>query len=427
MKNRIESERANLFEPNVYIHLFVQILGKPPLDDLVNAVQIAFTKNEATMSKIVLEQDGTAYYEKMKESGCKISIARDNWQNIIEKNEKIPFHINQGELMRVFVISTDEKVSLLIIAHHLVGDGKSIVYFLEDVMKSLSGEEREYKSLRLLTKEYFPPKTDLSLYLKSYVNKFNKKWRKNGMIFTWENYYDIHETYWKERSSKIIYKTFSLEETNQIRLQAKEIGITVNSYIITAFLRADKKKRFAGVGIPVDIRQDHNRSMSNQTGGIRVDHIYSDKRAFAENARQVHDKVQNKLKHQEKKYFVLRLISLFIPTLIDSVLLHTYGLYQNKTTQKLAGVLGYTKHKMNYFGISNLARLDIPDAYGSYGISDIIFIPPAISYSKHTIGISTMRDEMIISCHVMDNHDKVKEQEFFLRSIHNLIDINENL
>ena len=415
MKNYIDSERANLFEPNIYIHLFVQIQGNPAVDDLAKAVTAAFTKNEVTMSKIVLENDGTAYYEKMNESGCKISITKDNWQDVIRENEKIPFNINQGELIRVFVISADGKVSLLIMAHHLVGDGKSIVYFLEDVMKSLSGEELKYKPLYLFTKDYFPLQSGLSLYMKLYVNKFNRKWRKNGRVFTWENYYDIHEAYWKKRSSQTICKTFSPAEMNQLRLNAKAVGITVNSYIITAFLYANKNKRI--VGIPVDIRLNQNRSMSNQTGGIRIDHIYSDKQSFSENAKQIHDKVQKKLKNPVKKYFILRFISLFIPTLIDSVLLHTYGLFQSKTTQKLAGILGYTTDKANHLGISNLARLDIPDEYGSYKITNIIFVPPAISYAKNSIGISTIGNEMAISYHLMDNHDVAKEQAFFDRAI----------
>jgi len=62
MKNYIYSERVNLFEPNVYIQFLVQILGKPSPDYLASAVKTAFTLNEATMSRIVLEKNGEAFY-----------------------------------------------------------------------------------------------------------------------------------------------------------------------------------------------------------------------------------------------------------------------------------------------------------------------------------------------------------------------------
>lgn len=70
MKNEIWSERVDLFEPNIYICFRVQITGRPEADALLEAVKTAFTMNEAAMSRIVLEEDGTAYFEKLSESGC---------------------------------------------------------------------------------------------------------------------------------------------------------------------------------------------------------------------------------------------------------------------------------------------------------------------------------------------------------------------
>lgn len=71
--NEIITERPNLFEPNVYITVCVEIAGKVSPNKLSTAVKQAFEANEATMSKIVLE-NGLAYYEKMSVSNCKIEI-----------------------------------------------------------------------------------------------------------------------------------------------------------------------------------------------------------------------------------------------------------------------------------------------------------------------------------------------------------------
>lgn len=72
--NEIVTERPNLFEPNVYITVCVEITGKICSHKLTVAIMQAFEANEATMSKIVLEQ-GVAYYEKLPASHCKIEIA----------------------------------------------------------------------------------------------------------------------------------------------------------------------------------------------------------------------------------------------------------------------------------------------------------------------------------------------------------------
>ncbi|MBD5544748.1 MAG: hypothetical protein HDR01_11060 [Lachnospiraceae bacterium] len=91
VKNQILSERVNLFEPNVYIQFLVQIEGNVSPEALKNAVEKAYTVNEATMSKIVLEENGEAYYEKMRRSGCKAIIREGDFQEIIRENEKLPF------------------------------------------------------------------------------------------------------------------------------------------------------------------------------------------------------------------------------------------------------------------------------------------------------------------------------------------------
>ena len=87
MKNYIYSERVDIFEPNIYIQLLVQISRKISMDDLVFAVKSAFTANEATMSKIVLEKHGVAFYEKMKESACNVTIIQKDRLTVI-----LPLH-----------------------------------------------------------------------------------------------------------------------------------------------------------------------------------------------------------------------------------------------------------------------------------------------------------------------------------------------
>lgn len=418
MKNHIYSERVDLFEPNIYIGYLVQITGNPSLDVLVSAVKTAFAANEATMSRIVYNRNGDAYYEQMSESGCKVSIIKDDWKDIIRRNEKITYAIDQGELMRVFVIVAERDIYLLVMAHHLVGDGKAVTYFIEDVMIVLSGGSLGYKPMQLISHKSIPVKTELPLLLKLYVGILNKQWKRSGKTFRWDDYYNIHEAYWMEHSSEIVYEYFSPEEVNRIHAHTKEIGVSVNSYITAAFLEANREN--TTIGMAVNIRLNKNKSISNQASGISVDHIFSDKITFDENAQLIHKKVMYKLEKPVMKYFILRFIPLFTPSLIDSVLLHTYGLYQNRTTQKLARLMGYVGGKKRELGVTNLTKLDIPNTYGRYGLKNGIFIPPVVSYAKHIIGVSTMEDGMTISYHFMSDQDREKELEFFKRGIRNL-------
>ena len=117
------------------------------------------------------------------------------------------------------------------------------------------------------------------------------------------------------------------------------------------------------------------------------------------------------------RWFILRFLTLFTPSLLDSVLFAAHDLYGNKTSLELAEVMGYRGGKIRELGVTNLGILDIPDTYERYGLKDMLFIPPVVSYAKHIIGVVTMRDGMRISYHFMDGMDKEKEQSFFERAM----------
>ena len=92
-----------LFEPNIYIASLVTLKGDLAADDIVAAVKKAYTQNETTMSKIILE-NGKAYFQALSETGCKVSIDSRDWHEIMHQCEKDTFRINEGELIRTYVI-----------------------------------------------------------------------------------------------------------------------------------------------------------------------------------------------------------------------------------------------------------------------------------------------------------------------------------
>ncbi len=49
MGRELYTERADLFEPNIYIQFLIDIIGNPTGEELISAVQKAFSSNEATM------------------------------------------------------------------------------------------------------------------------------------------------------------------------------------------------------------------------------------------------------------------------------------------------------------------------------------------------------------------------------------------
>ena len=170
-----------MFEPNVYVTVCVEIAGQVCPHKLSAAVKQAFKANEATMSKIVLKH-GLAYYKKMPVSGCKIEIEykNKNWIELVYQNEKIPFAIDKGVLVRVFIMPLADKTQIIIMAHHLAGDGKSIIYFVKDIMNALSDIPLTYKPLTLLERDL--PQKGLSVSAKLYARYCNYKWNNRFFL-----------------------------------------------------------------------------------------------------------------------------------------------------------------------------------------------------------------------------------------------------
>lgn len=424
MSKQIISERTNLFEPNVYIGMYVELDGTPPVERMKDAIQKAFQRNELTMSKVVIEKTGRAYYQKLEQSGCKVIITENDWKSIIEENEKQPFAIKCGELMRVFV---KENGKIFFMAHHLVGDGKSIIILLQDILMLLSGNEvqyklqykpqyePQYKPANILSKEYLHTKAKLNFLTRKYVSYLNKVWEKEGQCYSWDDYEAIHKKYWENHTSNILAHTFNLKETEHIVEMAKISKVTVNSYLISLILCI--RQDFNVVGIPIDIREGDN-SMSNQVAGIAMNSRYIKKKKtknIHQKTKIIHKKIKKMRNSPTQKYLVLLFMSELSPTLIDAVLLAAHGQKENKVAEKVAFALGYKGIKKRQLGVSNLGVIEMKPCYGHYKVSNVIFIPPSISYTENIIGVSTINGRITITYHGM------KKDAFIINSLKHLI------
>ncbi len=417
MKNYITTDRTNLFEPNKMIIMKFTMEGAATNDEIKKAIYAAISVNEILNMKIVLSSDGRAWYEKCSKHQNQVILSQDYWEDIVHEQQKIRFHVEEGELIRVFLLQRDDKKQILILADHLAGDGKSIVYFIEDMMRALKGEELAYKRMSSISMEMLPGMNQIPIIIRLFIKHWNAGWKRSGKVFSMNDYNNLHSSYWRDRKTVIRTEYFTCNELHHLMRQAKEGEVSLTSYIITAC--CEVMSGSASVGLAVDARNNHNRNMGNQTTGFRVDYHYKNNRSFLQNAKEVQARMKKKLQNNTKKFFVLYFIGALCETLVDSVYLYLGGSYQNPITVKLAKAMGCCEVKRD-FSISNLTRLDIPTEYGPYKISEFIFIPPVVSYVKRLIGIATLGDEMYITYHLLRDSELDKDIEYFNKIIERL-------
>ncbi len=386
-----------LFDPSVYISILVSMEGDLTAEEIKKAVEKTYTQNETTMSKIILDE-GNVYFQKIPETGCKTFVDRRPWQDIMHESEKNTFRIDAGELVRSYIIPQETGCSLLIIAHHIMGDGKALIMLLEDILCNLTGKEVTYRPLNREGTEKIPSDLKLPFVAKNGIKALNGLWKKSGTIFTWQDYYDVHKSFWHTNRSEVQFEVIEKDEFSEMKATCKKWDITVNSYIVTKLLQ--RHPEYENFCCPISLRGT-NRSISNHVALLRMPYKYQSKKTFEENAKKVHKIIKQNMEDEKKKYFISLNVRNMEPTLLDSALMYAHGGYKNKVSKMIAGLMGYVGEKTTHLSVTNLQTVELEKDYGTFRLKDIAIMAACMSATRNVACVSTFQDKMTIThCNV---------------------------
>lgn len=393
MRYRIETERENLFDVNMVIAMRVRIEGEIVFEQLEKAFRKAVASYEILNSRVVIEDNGDAYYVDCNDPASSFTLSGLGFEELINANEKVRFKIEEGEYIRGF-LSPDGLVFLM---HHLGGDGKSFLYFIESFMRIVSGEEPSFVPFANLRTEDLPDNSRLPYLYRLFVRSWNRKWLKIRRVFEFGDMERAFGDFWKTHKTKIVIEEYGKEQLDELLSMTKAAGCSLTSYLTAQWIKGMPCK--ADVGYAVDGRLDDVRTMGNFATGIHINYRYDPNKSVCENALRINALMKRKLSDPRCLYSVLHLIGGFDPALIDTLSLEAAGYYHTKTTARFADVMNYGRKKKD-LSITNLMRADICTDYGNLRIKDIAFVPPVVSYGRNLIGIITVNDTMIVTRHV---------------------------
>lgn len=380
-----------LFDPNIYTSLVITLekKGDVKAEDVKNAVEKAYTQNETTMSRLVLE-NGEVFFEVMPETGCKVGFDNRDWMDIIHENEKKTFRINEGEFVRTFIKEDKNEIRLLIMVHHVFGDGYSMVLLTQDILNNLAGESVDFKPLNNDNQEPVPTKISYPFSKKIGIKLLNSQWKKTGKPITWEDYYKIHEAYWKNRQSYVEPAVLT-EKLSEVKAKCKDLGITINSYMVAKQL--EKNTEYKLIGIPRSARGE-NRSISNKVIVIKMQYTYDIARSFEENAKEIHACIQGIMKDPAKKYSITKSFLLFDPTLVDGAMLAHYTDYKNEMAEKMISILGMCGENKTQVGITNIGEVALKEEYDTFSVQNLLAVAAPMSTTEDAVAVWTFKDKI---------------------------------
>ncbi len=393
MKYRIDTERVDLFDVNIVITMKVSLDKDVDFGDAQTAFAKACSLHEVLNSKVVIEESGEAFYVDNSEPQNSISKTDLGLEDLIIENERKRFRIEEGEFIRAFM-SPD---GLIFMMHHLGGDGKSLVYFIETFMKCLAGLDCKYAPFRHLGLSDLPEDSKMPFYYGLLARSWNKKWLKERKIFSFADMDNAYSKFWDDHKTEVELKRYSKDNLETLVGNAKTAGVSLTAYLITDMIKDTDKTM--DVGLAVDGRIDGNRFMGNQATGISIKCRFDHKKSFEDNARVVYRAMRKKLDDRRARYLVLQFMGLLEPSLKDSLNLVHAGYFSCGISNKVAEMLGYGD-KVKDISITNLTRADIQLGYDEYNIREIVFVPPVVSYAKNVFGIVTTGDVMTVARHI---------------------------
>ncbi len=390
MKHEIIYERGDLFDVNMIVMISIRIKGTPSEAEIADAFSNAVGVNEILLSKVVIENDGRAFYVDNDSPKSFIRKADDELDTIRKREERIRFKVDEGEFIRAYYETENDETTIMFLMHHLAGDGMSLQYFIEDFMTFLSGGTKEFKEIR--TAE---TKDNLDPISRGIIKHYNRKWRDR--VFSFDDMEKAYEFYWKDKTTIIDTQVIEKEEMDEILAECHKAGVRFTSYF-TAKLIKDEKGMM-DVGYAMDYRHDKNRSMGNQASGLSVRYKYSPSKSIMDNAGAIQKMFDKKIEDHKKGSYILNFVAGFKPTIHDAVNLEHAGTFHDKVSYSLAKLMGYVVKTKDY-SITNLTVADIPLHYGNYEITEMTFAGPVVSYGKRIFSVITCNGKTVITEHV---------------------------
>ena len=413
MEVKITRERPHLFAPGINITAAAVIAGDITSQALESAIFNALRNNEILCCRIRLDENGDAYYQPAREPVFNIRETPDRWSDIFHEQQRIPFDLENGELIRFFIRKMGDTWDLMVFAHHLAGDGLSLAYFIADVMDALAGRPLKFKQLQLFSQTSLPSGSQLNPRLQILVNGLNERWRTTGRTFSFDDYRRLFSRYWAGRETAVYFEEIRGKELIALARAARQNGLTLNSVLLTALLRAAGET--TDVGLSASIRPPEFRGMGNYATGISVQYRYDESADFWSNTRAVQQQIYSKLENPAEKYYLLQFVGALAPTLIDATYFAAFDGFDNKSAITLRNVFGYDGKPVG-ISMTNLTRLDIQQQFGEIRLETLFFIPPLAPNARRVFGISTLGDRMSIALHIEKSERLEEDVAMFRRA-----------
>ena len=230
--------------------------------------------------------------------------SEDHWIQVVQASCRIPFQFDVRPAVRIILVQSHEQSELLILCHHVLCDGLSLAYLARDLMTHLGDPDRDVEVLPdpvPIGRDNWPDDVTANAVVRFLINRMNKKWAGEEVIFDQEDYNDLSEAYWKRYNHQMLSAELTEAQTAALVARCRAEQVTVNSALCAAWSGAQimvpgVKPYHPSIGVAASLRDrlplPAGEVMGFYAGAVTPKFEYGVSRGFWDNTRRFHHKVR---------------------------------------------------------------------------------------------------------------------------------------
>lgn len=392
MKQYILTERAHLMCPNMHFGIKAKIAAGYDERKFHNALRELAAAHPFLKSNIAQEaESGKLYYCQHEE--LKIPVfEKDNaflWQDDYSDITGYGWNAFKESLLKLIVYPASEAFEVILIAHHLLGDGRSILNLVCEFANCyLSGETpmlaEEYLILSI---DELPKGSQLSSVNRLIIGYANRKWKHERHTVSYEDYRKFETEFIAGNPVSYLEEVWEQAKTEEVLSKCHEHEVSLNDYLIAEMMFKEKTNRVVAA---VDIRRYLSRykagALGNYASATAIE-VSGKSKDIWNIARSVSERIKKNISNPEKLMMILACYLNMKPELIDAAAISVMGGFNSNAGEFIGSViLGYEKR--NGYSVTNLGNVDNPN------IVEALFIPPASPANVKTVGVLSVNHRL---------------------------------
>jgi hypothetical protein len=401
-------ERWFTRSPFAIVTMVARIRGNVTESMVRSAVSRVRQRHPNLRARIVADKNGTPWLTS--EGAGEIPITTvpresdEHWIRVVLESCAVPFEFDQRPAIRFILLQSPTVSELAIVCHHILCDGLSLAYLARDLMVHLGDPAREAEPLPdpvPVALDNMPSDVSANAVVRFVINRMNKKWAAEKVVFDQEDYRELTSAYWARYPHQVLCVELSEEQTSALVERCRDNEVTVNSALSAAFVGAQvmvqgEKPCHASLFVASSLRDRLPRppgeAMGFYAGSVTPKYRYDTSAGFWDNARRIHQAVAPLFTN--KNLFGTLLTWCYLdPTILEAMNLKNLGgLIPEGAARhkKLAAfhtrddtVLAILKREKidspdritTGTAVTNLGRMDFPRQYGALELERLIMNP----------------------------------------------------